>query len=119
MRACHRIRVRTAQSAQRAGVPSELPSLRAPRPQFLADGALAIGEEAAGLAIRQPWSADPERKGARPADLTRGPGHRVTVIEGKRRNPLEPHLEGDPELHPRQVRPHAAVDAQAEGGMAV
>ena len=56
---------------------------------------------------------------ARPADLTRGPGHRAGVVEGEHRDPLEPDLEGDPELHPRQVRTEAAVDAQAEGGMPV
>jgi membrane-associated protein len=46
-------------------------------------------------------SADPERKRARSADLTGGPGHPAGVGEGERRDPLEPDLEGDPELHPR------------------
>ena len=41
------------------------------------------------------------------------------VIKGERRDPLEPRLEGDPKFHPRQVRPQAAVNAQAEGGMPV
>src|SRR3954467_11308074 len=64
-------------------------------------------------------SAHPERQRARPADLAGGPGGRGPVGQGELRESLHPDLEGDPELHPGQVRPDAAVDAQPERGVLV
>src|SRR5215470_19183755 len=64
-------------------------------------------------------SADAERERARAADLARRPPHRRRVVQGEAGDPLEPGFEGDPELHARQVRAHAAVDAEAERGVPV
>src|SRR6266496_683993 len=62
-------------------------------------------------------SADPQGQRARPADLAGRPGHRRRVGEGEVADPRQPDLQGDPEFHARQVRAHAAVDAQAERGV--
>src|SRR5215469_8888798 len=50
----------------------------------------------------------------RTADLSGGPLDRRRVGEAEARDPLQPDLEGNPELHPRQMRAHAAVNAEAE-----
>src|SRR5262249_49100815 len=64
-------------------------------------------------------SAEARREGARPADLARRPGDRRRVVEGELGDPGEPCFQRDPEFHPRQVRSHAAVDAQPERGVPV
>src|SRR5215468_12313028 len=64
-------------------------------------------------------SADAERERARAADLARRPPDRRRVVKGEAGDALEPGFEGDPELHARQVRAHAAVDAEAERGVPV
>src|SRR5215510_12149944 len=64
-------------------------------------------------------SADAERERARPTDLARRPSDRRRVVKGEAGDPLEPGFEGDPEFHARQVRAHAAVDAEAERGVPV
>ncbi|MGY4607560.1 hypothetical protein ACVW16_005972 [Bradyrhizobium sp. USDA 4474] len=47
------------------------------------------------------------------------PGHRACRIKPEIRDPLQPFLQRDLHLHPREVGTDAAVDAEAEGGMAV
>ena len=63
--------------------------------------------------------ADTNREDAGAADLAARPAHGVGVGELEHREALEPHLEGDPQLHAGQVRAGAAVDAEAERGVAV
>src|SRR5207245_5574537 len=64
-------------------------------------------------------SADAEREVARAADLARRPRDGVRVGEAEVRDAFHPDLERDPQLHPRQVRPDAAVDAESERGVPV
>lgn len=46
---------------------------------------------------------DAQREGARPADLTRGPGDRGGIVEAEDRDPFQPGRQGDTKLHARQV----------------
>src|SRR4051794_20264146 len=58
-------------------------------------------------------------QGAGTPHLTTGPAHGVRVGELEDGERLQEHLEGDAQLHTRQVGTGAAVDAEAEGGVAV
>src|SRR5436305_12511508 len=78
-----------------------------------------VQRRVSATAPRAGISADTQRKRARPADLTGCPRHRRLVLDGELRNSLHPHLEGDSQLHPGEVRPDASVDAEAEGGVLV
>src|SRR6266571_4363696 len=77
-------------------------------------GGCAVGHDQ-----RHRRSVDAKRECARSADLAGGPDDGRRVVKGELRDPLEPGFEGDPKLHARQVRTHAAVDAEAERGVTV
>src|SRR5947209_4628241 len=56
---------------------------------------------------------------AGPPYRTLRPSHGACRIEPEVRNPLQPFLQSDLHLHPRQVGTDAAMDPKAEGGVAV
>src|ERR1700752_1747510 len=56
---------------------------------------------------------------ARAAHGALRPGDRRLWVETEIGDMSEPLLERDPDLHARKVRPDAAVDAEAEGGVTV
>src|SRR5438552_3292406 len=62
---------------------------------------------------------NPDRQRPGTAHLPAGPADRRRLGELEDREGAEPRLEGDAQLHPGQVRSGAAVDAEAEGGVAV
>src|SRR5947208_4661823 len=64
-------------------------------------------------------SADAQRQRARPPNLPARPAHGVGVGEMEDRERVEEDLERHPQLHARQMGTSTAMDAQAEGGVAV
>src|SRR5438270_11812702 len=64
-------------------------------------------------------SAEQHRQLARPAYRAFRPRHGRRRIEVEVRDALEPLLQRDLDLHAREIRADAAVNAEAEGGVAV